>query len=335
MDWFAVQDILEASPSDIALILDCAYGAVSSRNREGEGISYFRCVTPVPTGRMEILAASNNMTEDDASFREALTQTITTISGRPLGLNVLRREMHCLLGDALDPNYINLSRSNTRSSITIIPLERVKLDITVDKALNTGNQRALKGWVDKAPSQVKTFKFLDQEHQGGHLPSEIDVVSLSDLAHENFSSWTKLAPTCVQHIKIQGSVLFSKADTKVERLDEIIQTVRTNLSMQTALTTRDGHYQNIVVFPMKWQNDGFNDDGYIARELRDLVEIFGRHFECKIEPIYNIPGQKSVLELNKRIVGLVDGLTSSDLFIVIYNGHGRDTANDGGQCLLT
>jgi hypothetical protein len=284
---------------------------------------------------MEILAASNIMAEDDASFRKALLQTITNISGRQLGLNMLRREMHRLLGDALDPNYVNLSRGNTRSSITILPLERVKLDITVDKALNAGNQRALKDWADKAPSQVKTFKFLDQEHQGGNLPSQIDVVSLNDLAHESFSSWTKLAPSCVQNIKIQGSVLFSKPDNKGERLDEIIQTARTNLSMQTALTTRDGHYQNIVVFPMKWENDGFNDNGYIDQELHDLVEIFGRHFECKIEPIYNIPEEGSMMALNLKITGVVKCLTSSDLFIVIYNGHGRDTANDGGQCVLT
>lgn len=331
MDWFTIQETLEASSSNIALILDCVYGAVSSRNREGEGISCFRNITAEPTGGLEILAASNYMTKNDASFREALLQTITTISERQ-DLNEVRRAMHRLLGDASDPYYYKLSRG---PNITILPLERVRLDITVEKALNAGNQRAFKGWADQAPNQIKGLKFLDQEYQDGLLSGQIDVENVRDLVHENVSSWTKLAPSCVQDIRLQGSVLFSKANTKVERRDEVFQTVKTNWLMQMALTTRNGHYQNVVVFPMKWENDGFPDGSYIARELDDLIRVFQSHFECKIEPTYSIPVTRSQLYLNKRITELLENLTSSDLLIVIYNGHGSDTVNNGGQCVLT
>lgn len=337
-----MQESLETTPSDVVLLLDCGYHTIPSRSGRSESNSCFRRVTDARLGRMEILATPSSMSLNDAFFRRALIKILTETSGELVRIDQLRRKIYHLLGDASDPQYANLSRGSDHSSIAIFPSEKVSLDITLNESLNSGNQQALKTWADRAPRQIKTLKFLVREEKSGdghvkRVSAQIDVASLGDLNKENISSWTKLVPPYVVDIKIQGSVLSAKAKTGNQSLHAIIQMWNQSLGLRTDLTTREGQYKGIVVLPMKWLQDGFDDTSIISQELRDLSDVFRANFDhCEVKPIYEIPAVEGPLKtVTEKIFEVLRGLKSSHLLIVVYNGHGSNTAGQVGQCLLS
>lgn len=322
------------------IILDCTYRARSPQNGQlSESSSYLRSVTREPVGRLEILAAPTSLNADNATFRNALIISLAEASGEPISMDQLRRRIYRKLGHKLDPLYVRPSRT---TSIAILPSMKVDLDIAIDESINSGNQQGLKTWADRAPRQIKTFKFLTPKVKSGdgygkRVSVQVDVASLSDLIEKNVSSWMKLAPPYVVDINIQGAVPSTKQKTKPELLNEVIEMWNSSSRLRRDLTTRDGHYKGIVVLPMKWLDDGFDDTSIIENELRELSDVFKHGFDnCEVKPIYKMGAVGGPLQaVTQAMFKVLKGLTSSDLLIIVYNGHGKDTSGQGGQCLLS
>ncbi|KAI4687811.1 uncharacterized protein J4E88_003402 [Alternaria novae-zelandiae] len=289
---------------------------------------------------LEVLATPSGMSAEDSSFRRALTGTLSEAHGEYVYIDQLRKSIYRRLGNPFDPVYVNLSRGNDRSSIAILPLERVDIDLLIKTSMDASNQQGLKQWADRAPRQIKAFKFLLPEGRSGdsnlnHMTVQVDVANLNDL--ENISSWTKKLPSFVKDITIPGLLQSTKAKTSNERLNEFCQVFNKNKRLHTDLGTRDGRYRRIVVLPLKWLKDGFINTSMISQELRKFSDAFRTNFDnCEVKPIFEIPaGEAPLSKVVKRIIQILDDLSSSDLLIVAYNGHGSKTNHQSGQCVLS
>lgn len=159
----------------------------------------------------------------------------------------------------------------------------------------------------------------------------------SDLSEKNISSWIKRAPPYVVGIDNQGSRLSSKDKTGDEHLIAIIQAWNRSSEFRKDLTTRDGQYKKIVVLPIKWEHDGFSDSSMIPDELCDLCGVFEKCFDhCKIKPLFEIPsGGETQALVTEKILEVKKVLKSSNLLIVLYNGHGNHAIQPSRECTLS
>ena len=207
LNWYSLQPILERSPCDVALILDCCYAASAARS--------------APDGTTEILAACGREFKtpgvSDHSFTRVLMQEMSSFGSLPFTIAQLhtrlikdrqklqRTPVHAFLSDASRPS-ITLSSllpsNDTSSSLNTVPE-------IFDEATERSDALATNG--DSSPnedSNDSTQATSPSYSQPFREPRVLLAVSIESSAQPpDVTSWAKWlaseAPPGIQKIDIK------------------------------------------------------------------------------------------------------------------------------------
>jgi len=341
----------------VLLILDCNYGSVPSRNRDGEGYSAFtqdESADERPIhGKTEILAAPQldhpPTGPGTISFTHAIGHAFEKLRDGPFTVNQLHVNLIGMQGLAATPVYLNLSAGH-QSSIRFPPpsdekdpARKVHLDVLLRRRLSVTDLESLVEWMKQAPPHVGAprlsatdLRLLPYDSASAHASGQDQenlsiIVPLHDSLlpdEREWKAWLGIkAPSVVRKVEVNVQTISETVTLGTDSGEEDpLSTLVTNLNLNEGITkmlaSRSDRYSKVSLLPLLWENATPD----LVGEMEDLRAIFIEYFNYNVEPIWYIPAKRSAYALEGKVFDFCREHDKNDeLVIVAYGGHGVDT----------
>lgn len=149
-----------------------------------------------------------------------------------------------------------------------------------------------------------------------------------------FTQWTKRAPEkiLISPRNLQAFTVHQiKSSQAIDPLTPWVEQRNRVTELMAVSSTRQGEYSEVVVLPVRCEN---------SLEIGLLRSAFEDHFNYHIRSDLVLPSNSNTQrELEGHFNaytqrGSADTLTSKDLLIAVYNGHGNDGLYHKGEMIL-
>jgi hypothetical protein len=355
--WSRLQSLLQQSRADVLLFIDRQRQPCSRDDGYTmANLSSLMTSLPLDTvqGKLEVICSECATFAGTTSF---ISQISIALGKRQSG-GLAAHDLAIQLRQAVESGnltYDNLSSQDEGRSIVLacVPRPRTPItftfDIFVTKSSNGSDlSEELYCWFLTSPPATRDMCLLRHKDVDLQQTDDSEFTNLLSLHVESweqdstiskFTQWTKRAPDKVLVTPRSAPALTlhqTKSPQAVDQLTSWVEQRNRVTELMAVSSTRQGEYSKVVVLPIRWADSDWN----ATQEIQLLRSAFEDHFNYQVRPDLVLPSNdnaQSEVESHFNAYtepGSTNALTSKDLLIAVYNGHGADGFKHKGEMIL-
>ncbi|KAI8717659.1 hypothetical protein NCS52_00842400 [Fusarium sp. LHS14.1] len=321
--WSDLKAIIAGLNREILLITDYNYwSGITTAMLLSDGpanLDTFQVLTSVPT--------------HSSNFIETLKTALKKPAGGKIGINYI------FAGSRWQGiGYINLSRDTAADGIALYRprcnLNRLALvpfhgdGKTICSYIN-------EHWSKEAPREVTGIQVTPNQHR--ELEITVSVVDSETNESPAYLRWIR------QLYLNTGTFLGNRARDSlgqaIQDPKEVVQEWNSEDGRSWTILPgpHDGHYGRVHVLSLRFERPGFNesDTKRLGEEFTNIREAFDHCFGFDVQSTFLIPPNNGEMKLKDKLESTINGLSSRDLLIAVYSGHGENPKKNDGNAIWT